>query len=54
MIVLADACRIAVEKGKFRMAWIGLADETASHVETRRARRGNSGHLENFTRPAGR
>ncbi len=27
-----DACRIAVEAGEFRLAWIGLVDETAGQV----------------------
>jgi PAS domain S-box-containing protein len=31
--MLATACRIAVEKGQFRMAWIGLADEALHHVK---------------------
>ncbi len=30
--LFAEACRIAVELGKFRMAWIGLIDETTQNV----------------------
>ncbi|HUG10529.1 MAG TPA: PAS domain S-box protein [Opitutaceae bacterium] len=30
--MLAGACRIAVEKGNFRMAWIGMLDETGKVV----------------------
>jgi PAS domain S-box-containing protein len=30
--MLATACRIAVEKGHFRMAWIGMADEKFRYV----------------------
>jgi PAS domain S-box-containing protein len=31
--MLATACRIAVEKGHFRMAWIGMADEKFRYVK---------------------
>jgi PAS domain S-box-containing protein len=31
--ILAEACRIAVENGKFRMAWIGLAEKTDRYVK---------------------
>ncbi|MBC8096612.1 MAG: GAF domain-containing protein [Akkermansiaceae bacterium] len=31
--MLAAACRIAVEKGQFRMAWIGLADSPTPHIK---------------------
>ncbi|HWB92711.1 MAG TPA: PAS domain S-box protein [Puia sp.] len=30
--LFAEACRIAVEAGQFRMAWIGLIDETTNRV----------------------
>ena len=30
--MLEAACRIAVEKGEFRMAWIGMIDPTTSHL----------------------
>ncbi len=31
--ILAEACRIAVEKGQFRMAWVGKLDGTGQRVE---------------------
>jgi PAS domain S-box-containing protein len=31
--MLSEACRIAVENGQFRMAWIGLRDSTGQPVE---------------------
>jgi PAS domain S-box-containing protein len=32
-VMLNTACRIAVEKGQFRMAWVGMADKTARYVK---------------------
>ena len=31
--LFSEACRIAVEQGQFRMAWIGLVDKTTMRVE---------------------
>ncbi len=31
--LLAEACRIAVDQGRFPLAWIGLADEGKGHID---------------------
>ncbi|MEK7780055.1 MAG: transporter substrate-binding domain-containing protein [Verrucomicrobiota bacterium] len=33
LAMLAAACQIAVEKGQFRMAWIGLVDESSGRIK---------------------
>ncbi len=47
--LLEEACRMAVEHGKFRFAWTGLVDADAQHVHGNRRRR----HRSRNAQPAG-
>ncbi|HUF40906.1 MAG TPA: ATP-binding protein [Verrucomicrobiae bacterium] len=46
-ILLSEACRIAVEKGEFRMAWIGHINRTTGAIEPSASAGVNDGYVEN-------
>jgi PAS domain S-box-containing protein len=48
--LFSSACRIAVEKGDFRMAWIGRIDAPTGQVETVASSGFDDGYIEQLTR----
>jgi PAS domain S-box-containing protein len=48
--LLSSACRIAVEKGGFRLAWIGRVDASTGLVERAAAAGFDDGYIEQLTR----
>jgi signal transduction histidine kinase len=47
-ILLSEACRIAVEKGEFRMAWIGRINRSTGAIEPSASAGVNDGYVENL------
>ncbi|MBE2226121.1 MAG: PAS domain S-box protein [Ignavibacteria bacterium] len=47
--ILNDACRLAVEYGMFRMAWIGVVDETTGNVKPQYSFGDTTNYLESIT-----
>jgi PAS domain S-box-containing protein len=48
-VLFSTACRIAVEKGEFRMAWIGQLNRATGRVEPRAFAGVNDGYLERLS-----